>query len=756
MTLESTISVEGPWGLLRRLREAMASPLSTQERLDTIVRDIASYMDAEVCSAYFRKGNDELELFATMGLNPEAVHKTRLSLGEGLVGQIGHSRKLLNLQDAQTHPNFAYRPETGEDLFHSFLGVPLLRGGRLMGVLVVQNRSERTYRTQDVEALQTVGMVFAELIAAGDILVPDNSIDVDMRIDGPQRLKGKALADGIEIGHAVLHQPRVEVTRLVADDLEQEVVRLEEAVGSLRDAIDEMVLSEELNLVGEPKDVLEAYRMFAHDKGWLERMREAVQDGLTAEAAVEKVLADTRARLVKSPDPYLRERLNDFDDLSNRLLRHLIGASNLPQLPTDAVVVARFMGPAELLDYDRSKLKGVVLEEGSPTAHVTIVAKALEIPLVGSAEGIVDLVEPEDRLIVDGESGDVHVRPQEDVLDVYRHKFELRTARHDQYFADRYLPSVTKDGIEIDLDINAGLLVDLPHLHETDASGIGLFRTELQFMIGSTLPRLTAQTEIYSKVLDAAKDKRVVFRAVDLGSDKVLPYLETAKEENPALGWRAVRFALDRPGLLRYQIRAFLAAARGRDLNLMFPLIAEVAEFQAARAEFDKEVERCERLGQDLPRRIKIGTMLEVPSLGWQLDAILPLVDFVSIGSNDLFQFMFAWDRGNPKLAGRYDPLSPAVFAFLSEIVKKTGSHDVPLSLCGEMAGSPLEAMALIGLGFRRISMPPASVGPVKAMVRSLDVSKLAPLIGPLSQRADHSVRDDLAAFAKESGVTIE
>ncbi|TNE39162.1 MAG: phosphoenolpyruvate--protein phosphotransferase [Alphaproteobacteria bacterium] len=756
MTLESTISIEGPWGLLRRLREAMATPLSTQERLDKIVGDIAEHMGADVCSAYFRKGNDELELFATKGLNPEAVHQTRLGWGEGLVGQIAATGKLLNLPDAQTHPNFAYKPETGEELFHSFLGVPLLRGGRLLGVLVVQNQSERTYGPQDVEALQTVGMVFAELIAAGEVLIPDSSLVEGLRFDTPLRLRGTALADGIVVGHAVLHQPRVEVTRLIADDLDKELERLEDAVADLREDVDALVASDEYNFAGESADVLEAYRMFAHDRGWLERMREAVNDGLTAEAAVEKVMADTRKRLVNSPDAYLKERLNDFEDLSNRLLRLLIGTSNLPGLPEDGVIVARNMGPAELLDYDRSKLKGVVLEEGSATAHVTIVARALDLPLVGSAKDVVDLVEPGDVMIVDGESGDVHLRPQDDVLDVYRHKLELRTARQAQYHSDRGLPSVTKDGLEIALDINAGLLVDLPHLQETNAAGIGLFRTELQFMIGATMPRVPAQTDVYRKVLDAAEGRRVVFRAVDLGSDKVLPYLATTKEENPALGWRAVRLALDRPALLHYQIRAFLQAAAGRELNLMFPLIAEVAEFKAAREVFDREVARCKRFGHPLPSKVRLGTMLEVPSLAWQLDALLPLVDFVSIGSNDLFQFLFAWDRGNPKLTGRYDPLSPTVFAFLRNVVEKAAAYNVPLSLCGEMAGKPIEAMALIGLGLRRISMPPASVGPVKAMIRSLDVAKLTPIMGPLLTSGEHSVRDVLINFAQDNGIVIE
>ncbi len=755
MPQKATSGVVGPRRLLRDLRAAMAQPLSTQGRLDAIVEVIAQNMKAEVCSAYLLGSTDTLELFATKGLNPGAVHETRMKLGEGLVGHIALTEQSLNLQDAQSHPNFAYKPETGEELFKSFLGVPILRGGRLLGVLVVQNSKERTYSEDDAEALQLVAMVFAEMIASGDVIGSDETHAGDLRRDASWRCHGTALADGIAMGHAVLHQPRVEVTRLIADDVDQEVLRLEEGIDALRDSIDEMLMADDLALVGDSMDVLEAYRMFAHDRGWRDQLLESARGGLTAEAAVEKVLADTRARLVRSPDPYLRERLNDFDDLSNRLLRHLIGSKNLQKLPDDAILVARFMGPAELLDYDRKCLRGVILEEGSPTAHVTIVAKALDVPLVGRAAGAVDRIEPEDPVIVDGEHGEVHARPKADVVDAYRHKVELREQRQARYIADKDLPAVTLDGEEINLDINAGLLVDLPHLQETGASGIGLFRTELQFMIGATMPRLNVQRDLYRSVLDAAEDRRVVFRTVDLGSDKVVPYLHTEPEENPALGWRAIRLALDRPALLRYQIRALLQAAEGRELNLMFPLIAEVAEFQAAKTLVDREVEWLRRLGRPLPVSTKVGTMLEVPSLIWQLDALLPCVDFLSIGSNDLLQFFFASDRGNPKLAGRYDPLSPAVLTMLKQVVEKAAANHVSLSLCGDMAGGPLEAMALIGLGLRRISMPPASVGPVKAMLRSLDSKDLCGTLNRLILGPDHSLREALKDYARDHKVVL-
>lgn len=756
MPLTGSASTSGPRLLLRQLHQVMAERLSTQARLDKIVAMIARNMLAEVCSAYLINSSGELELFATVGLNPDAVHQTRLKKGEGLVGMVADTGMALNLADAPSHPFFAYRPETGEDAYQSFLGVPIQRGGRILGVLVVQNQTHRQYGEDDEDALLTVAVVLAEMIASREIIGSDDKVDEDLPSGTPEKFEGQVLAEGIAIGNVVLEQPRIEASMMIAQDLEAELERLDVGLDNFRDSVDNIWQWADNELVGETRDVIETYRMFANDKGWVARLKDAVLTGLTAEAAVEKVQADMRTRLGRSQDHYLRERLNDLEDLANRLLRSLMGQENdVVSLPDNAIVVAREMGPAELLDYDRSKIRGIILEHGSATSHVTIVAKALEIPMIGRIPGIVDMVEPDDLIILDGESGDVHVRPRSDVIDVYHHKAELRAEQHAQYHELREEPAVTKDGQAVALDINAGLLVDLPHLDEAGAAGIGLFRTELQFMVSATMPRLKVQTEFYSRVLDAAGERPVVFRTVDLGSDKVLPYLEPEDEQNPAMGWRSIRLALDRPGLLRYQIRALLAAAAERDLNLMFPLVAEVSEYEAGRALVDKEVERLRRLGRPVPRRLRVGTMLEVPSLVWQLDALLPKVDFVSVGSNDLLQFLFAWDRSNPRLSGRYDTLSPAVLGVLRDVIEKTRAYDVPLSLCGEMAGKPLEAMALLGLGFRTISMPPASVGPVKMMVRALDLGALEEFMQDLQRRPDHSVRRELEEFAEKYNIPL-
>ena len=571
----------GPRALLRRLREIMAEPIGAQVRLDKTVSQIAANMVAEVCSAYVLRDDDTLELFASEGLKPEAVHNSHLRVGQGLVGRIAAEASTLSLADARAHPGYAFLPETGEEIYHSFLGVPLLRAGRTLGVLVVQNRVQRNYSEEEVEALQTIAMVLAEMIASGDLegLSPrDGGLDLTR----PISVGGIGFNEGVGLGHVVLHEPRVVVTRLIADDVVAEAERLDHAVAGLRDSVDDMVARRDLQVHGEHRDVLEAYRMVAHDRGWVRRIHEAIANGLTAEAAVEKVQSDTRARLQRPTDPVLWERLHDFDDLANRLLGTLMGTET-PELPKNAIIVARGMGAAELLDYDRARIRGLVLEEGAATSHATIVARALGIATVGRAPAVVSLVENGDPIIVDGETGDVHIRPNADVELAYAEKVKFRAERQNRYRLLRDMPSITRDGSPVSLMINAGLLVDLPHVVESGADGIGLFRTELEFMVAATLPRTSQQAALYSAVFDGVDGRPVTFRTLDIGGDKVLPYLRTEDEENPALGWRAIRLGLDRPGLLRTQIRALLRAAAGRRLRVMLPMITEVGEMEQAR-----------------------------------------------------------------------------------------------------------------------------------------------------------------------------
>lgn len=748
----------GPRTLLRRLREIMAEATSAQMRLDKLVQVIAANMVAEVCSIYLRRAGKALELFATEGLNPAAVHRTRMRSGEGLVGLVAETGEPVNLSDAPSHPKFAYRPETGEDPYHAFLGVPIVRGGQVFGVLTVQNRASRQYAEEEVEALQTVAMVLAEVVAQGVLFNVAELDEPELNPDRPRVFKCEGLSDGVAVGHVVLHEPRVKVERMIADDPNLELVRLEEAIGKLRDSVDRMLESTELDLSGESREVIETYRLFAHDAGWRQRMRDAVRTGLTAEAAVERVQDEMRIRVSRMNDPILRERAHDLDDLARRLLRHLggdIGGTRGDDLPLDSVLVARAMGPAELLDYRRDRLMALVLEEAAATSHVAIVARAMGIPLVSSAEGITDAARAGDLIAVDGESGDTHLRPAADIVQTFEAKRVMREHRVAQYATVRDLPAETKDGVHIRLMMNAGLLLDMPHLQDSGADGVGLFRTELQFMIGETMPRLADQVGFYREILDAAGDKPVVFRTLDLGGDKVLPYARWEPEENPALGWRAIRIALDRPALLRYQVRALLAAASGKVLRILLPMVSDVAEFNAARSLVDREIERARLLGQRQPRQVLVGAMLEVPALTFMLPQLMRSADFVSIGSNDLLSFTFAVDRTNPRVSRRYDMLNPAALTLVHQIVRSAAESGGEVSLCGEMAGRPLDAMALIGLGLRTLSMSPGQIGPVKMMIRSLNCSEVTQFVEKLCGRTDHSLRSRLAAFAAERGVAL-
>ena len=754
-------SLGAPRLLLRRLREVMAEPIAAQERVDKIVEQIAANMVAEVCSVYVLRADNVLELTATVGLKREAVHQTSLKVGEGLVGLIAADARCLNLPNAQSHPAFAYKPETGEESFNAFLGVPILRAGRTIGVLVVQNRAHRTYQEEEVEVLQTTAMIIAEMIAAGGLeplLKPGSSLDVKRSM----QLAGIGFGEGVGLGHVVLHEPRVVVSNLIADDSRRESNRLEAAIEKLRISVDDLLQRPDVDSVGEHRDVLEAYRMFAYDRGWVRKMEEAVKNGLTAEAAVEKVQSDTRARMLRQTDPYLRERLHDFDALANRLIRELMGRPHGPVsgiLPKDAVIVARNMGAADLFDYDRDLLKGLVLEEGAPTSHISIVARSMGLPIVGQIPGVVSLVETGDSIILDGELGIVHVRPAPDVESAFAEKVRFRARRQAQYRRLKSRPSITKDGQHVQLLLNSGLFLDLPHLEDSGASGIGLFRTELQFMVASSFPRIGEQEGLYRKVLESAGGKPVTFRSLDIGGDKVLPYAQNFdEEENPAMGWRAIRIGLDRPGLLRIQVRALLKAAAGRELRLMFPMITEVSEFERAQALVEREKNFLKRVGYEMPETIKLGVMIEVPSLLFQLDELFARVHFASVGSNDLFQFAMASDRGNNRMAQRYDPMSRPFLRMLKLIQDKATEHHVPLTLCGELSGKPLEAMALIGLGYRSLSMSSSSVGPVKTMLLELDVAKLRTRLLPRleSGRPTDDIRAMLRAFAEEQGIPVQ
>ncbi|MEL6567284.1 MAG: phosphoenolpyruvate--protein phosphotransferase [Pseudomonadota bacterium] len=743
--------------LMNRLRQMMAAGGDDSERLGKVVKLVAGTMVADVCSIYLRTLDDMLELIATEGLRPEAVSRTRLGLDEGLVGQIAMSASPLAIQDAPRHPAFSYRPETGEDPYHAFLGVPILRSGRVTGVLTVQNRTARSYGEDEVETLQTIAMVLAEVLAT--VSDARRAAEADEASLRPATLQGRSLCGGIGIGTVVFHDPVVPAAKFFSADVQGETDRLQAALNALRVSVDAMVSIDTGALMGESREVLETYRLLAHDPAWAERLQEGVQGGLTAEAAVDRARREHRARLETATDSYLRERLYDLEDLDNRLLRILSGDDHTA-LAADsdvshAVVVARRLGPADLLEYRGKGLAGILIEESSVSSHAAIVARAMEIPTIGNVPGITTAVEAGDAIIVDAEEGKAHLRADDALKAAYTDRIALRGERQAAYEALRDQPATSLDGITISLNLNAGLALDVDAVEEAGAEGIGLFRTEFQFLVASTLPRLGEQVELYSTVLDTAGDKPVTFRTVDLGGDKLLPNLNTVREENPALGWRSIRFALDTRGLFRRQLRALVRAASGRHLRVMFPMITIAEEFFEAKAMLLEELEWSGARGFAPPERLEIGAMLEAPALAYALPEIAEEADFLSLGTNDLMQFFFAADRMTPSVSDRYDIVSRPALRFLKSVAENCAALDLPLSLCGEASGDPLQALCLASLGFHTLSMPASQIGPVKKAIRSVHLAQLGHALCTSLSEGRGDLRKELLALLDDLGVDV-
>jgi phosphotransferase system, enzyme I, PtsP len=745
----------GPRRLLSKLREMMAHGSAP---LPELVRLVAVELVSEVCSVYAARPGEILELVATEGLNPQAVGRTRLRVGEGIVGLCAATAQVMNLPDAQNHPAFAYRPETDEEQFAAMLAVPVRRAGHTLGVVTVQNRNPRLYAADEVEELETVAMLLAEVLAAGG--ASDGSQE---GVGGtvPRFFAGATLVAGIAIGPVVMHGSHRRPFRLLADNPEKELVRLHDAAHRMQQGLDELISGVPDGLAAgvdgsASREVLDAYRLVAADAGWLKRVSDVIRGGLSADAAVHRVAGELHDRMRRITDPYLRERLADLEDLAGRLMAALAGDAPRPTIPQGAILLARRLGPAELLDWHAAGIAGVAIEEASPAGHAAILARALGLPAIGGTRGALDAAEQGDEAVVDAGEGQLVLRPEVEVRATYVRALAARTALEAGWAALRNRPATTADGTRVHLMLNVGLQMEVAQLDITGAEGIGLYRTEIGMLARGSIADVAEQAATYARVLDEAAGRPVMFRTLDLGADKLLPG-DAPEEENPAMGWRSLRIGLDRPALLRRQLRALLLAAGGRPLSVMFPMVATVAEFRAARALLLAEARRV----RPSPERLSIGTMLEVPALMWQLDELLREVDFVSIGSNDLLQFMFAADRGTPALFNRYDLLSPPVLRLLEHLLTAArvakGGAGVPVSLCGEAGSRPLEAMALVGLGLSTLSMSASGIMPVKALLAGLDLDAFRPVLAAIRKNASGaaSVREPISVWAREQGLTF-
>lgn len=747
-----------PLQLLREIRDVMTGTAKVQTKLDRLVTIISDRLAADVCSIYIMRLGQILELYATAGLKAEAIHQTRLAIGEGLVGEIASDATPLNLADAQSHPKFAYRPETGEEIYQSFVGVPIMSHHQVLGVLVVQGKTSRVYSDLQMEVLQTIAMVIAEL-AVSQQLVDRMALARERVTAGESHVcSGQKLSPGLSKAPAVLHRPAIEIKKLVADDPQAEEVRLNEAIISLQQSVQSLLDAPHVRENQTHADIMETYRMFTQDQGWIGSLVAAVQTGLTAEAAVKKVLEDLHVRLASAKNPYVRQRIEDLEDISTRLLHHLCGVcytAAQDALPENFILVAKSLGPAELLEYPHDHIKGIVLEKGSAGSHITLIARMMDIPVVSGVDDVTDIIQSGDMVVVDGDNGEVYIRPSDDFRQEINEHIALRELKNLAFESTRDLSSVTVDGVEVSLNLNVGLHLDGRSLAAKDVSGIGLYRTELPYLAASSFPTVEAQRKIYSHVLEQAHGKRVVFRTFDIGGDKEVPYLHTEAEENPAMGWRATRIGLDQPMLLRHQLRALLESAAGTELSVMFPMIAAVYELDDAKQLLELEMQYIRDEGGTLPSRVRVGVMLEIPSLLFDLDALLKRVEFISIGSNDLLQFFFAADRANDRVVSRYDVLSPPVLRMMRMIFEKCTNAHVDVGFCGNMVAKPLEAMALMACGLRNMSVPPACVGAIKQMVRSVQLKDLTNYMDMILEWDEVSLRQHLQSYAKDHKVHL-
>lgn len=720
--------------LMESLRLLMAKEMSPNKRLDMLLTLLCETLYMPTVVLYMMRPGDVLECCKMVGRSVELPSFIRL--GEGIIGQVALDRKMiLDCSKSAKHK--------------TMLAVPVVRGNEVLAVLTLLSKKTE-FLTQDIiDAVQNVSMVLAEFLM--DSETEKNKFSPLKDVPVSKVYEGVGMVRGFAIGEVMLHR-HVEIEGpLLATHPEHELKRLNMAFSRVQGTIRRR-LARVANS-SEEKELFESYLLFLNDPDWKTKIVGAIMTGLSAPAALQKIGDEMLEKMRAVSDSYIRERARDFQGLTMRLMSALMHKKHKKKLNGSKILVADTLGAAELLEYDLKHIKGIIVEDGSQTSHIVIVARAYRIPLLGGVKMATRLFEDTVLVAVDTTAGKVYVRPSDEVLDDLKTRQNLWKKTQTLQNKGRDKPCVTRDKIPISLMLNLGVSGAWDKLPVAD--GVGLYRTELLFMASKTLPDLHSQADAYKRALVLAKNKPVVFRTLDIGSDKVLPYFEKQNEENPAMGWRSIRMVLDRRALLRTQLQALLQATVGKTLYVMFPMITNVSEFVEAKRTLELEVQNAIACKEKLPASIKVGTMLEVPALLFQLDYLLPLVDFISVGTNDLAQFMFAADRTNPQISKRYDVLSPAFLKTLKHIVDYCNKYHVKCSVCGEMAGSPLDALALLGIGVRTLSLSPDALPAVKTAIRSLSLNKFRVYLLSQLNSCQPSLRNMLSSYLRDHHVQI-
>ncbi|MDA0695662.1 phosphoenolpyruvate--protein phosphotransferase [Acinetobacter venetianus] len=700
---------------LRRIVQEINASVSLHESLDIMVNHVAEAMHVDVCSIYLLdERNRRYVLMASKGLKPEAVGNVSLNVGEGLVGLVGQREEIVNLDNAPKHERFAYLPETGEELYNSFLGVPVMYRRKVMGVLVVQNKESQDFSEAAESFLVTLCAQLSGVIAHAHAV---GNIDVFRKPSNGSTYKtfqGVSGAGGIALGRAIVLYPPADLTAIPdreAEDISDELELLDQAIASVRLEIQSLDEKMQDSLMSEERALFSVFLRMLDENVLPSEIKEHIRAGSWAQGAVRKVIDKHIALFAQMEDDYLRERVSDLKDLGRRILACLQEAdSSHRELSPDSILIGEEISTAALVELPVDNIAAIVTSEGAANSHMVIVARALGIPTVVGVTELPITTLDDIEMIVDAYQGRVFINPPRRLRQRYKEvqKEEEQIAKDLKQYETK--DAVTPDGVAIPLFVNTGLMIDVVRGVQRGAKGVGLYRSEIPFMLRERFPGEEEQRAIYRQQLSHFANKPVIMRTLDIGADKDLPYF-SIEEENSALGWRGLRFTLDHPEIFSAQIRAMLKASIGlNNLHILLPMVTSVSEVEEVLYLLERDWIAVQEEEQVKITRPKIGIMVEVPSVLLQVGEFAELVDFFSVGSNDLTQYLLAVDRNNPHVANVYSHFHPSVLRALKRLVEECHIHEKPVSVCGEMAGDPLSAILLMAMGFNTLSMSSSNI----------------------------------------------
>ena len=721
---------------LKRIVQEMSQIPALEQALFRVASRVKQVMKVDSCSIYLADyEHQEFILKATDGLHPDAVDQVRIGFSEGLIGLVGQREEPLNIQNAHEHPRFKHYPEVHEENYKAFLGTPIIHQRNVLGVITMQQAKMRFFSEDEEAFLVTLAAQLALEITNAEIRGALSNNDIVPSGVRQKKVMGIAGSPGLAIGHGFSTDSTVDLRRLVvkrADDLQREVQIYRKAVEITRKQVDELSGSLEESI---PEDVKAIFQLYHHllDANSLGREVEAkIQEKWCAGSSLKMVVEDYAARFANMDDPYMQERAIDIIDLSNRILVNILQQTRgedhvLPNATRNSILVAEEVSATMLAEFPREYLKGIISIRGSNNSHAAILARAMGVPAVMGCQNVSPSLLENKEILLDGYSGEVLISPDKSIRQSFAQLIEEEDLLSERIDAEADKACETQDGCRMSLLINAGLSVEIETVARSQGNGIGLYRTEIPFMLRESFPSEKEQIKLYSEVLHCVPEQQVTMRTLDVGGDKPLPYFPI-NEENPFLGWRGVRLTLDHPEIFLVQIRAMLKASLGlKNLQIMLPMISSVNEVQEATRLIDQaffEVrEEANETGQLLVKP-KIGVMLEVPSVLYQLPQLAKHVDFFSVGSNDLTQYLLAVDRNNTRVAGLYNSYHPAVLSALYDIVRQADANNIPVTVCGEIAGEPGGAILLMGMGYRRLSMNAHNLRKINWVVRNVNLQE--------------------------------